>query len=229
MSPDRTRPIRILIVDDHAVVRMGLAALFGTVPHFAVVGEAATVAGALHEARRCRPDVVTMDVRLPDGNGVEACRDLRAERPETRVIVLTAFAHDDAVIDSIMAGAAGYLLKSADPEGLIAAIETVAAGGSLLDPSVVAAVLRRLRQAAAGPVDADPLAALSPHERKILPLIADGKTNREIAAELFVSEHTVKAHVSEILRKLRLSRRGQIAALVGRGLDNRAYSGVRAD
>jgi two-component system response regulator DevR len=219
-SDHRLRPhpavTKILIVDDHAVLRMGLAALFGTVPHFAVVGEAATAAAALVEARRCRPDVVLMDIRLPDGSGIEACRELRAERPEARVIMFTSYADEGSVIAAVMANAAGYLLKTTEPQRLIEAIEAVAAGGSLLDPSVTRSVLERLRRGGSTTADADPLAALSIQERKVLPLIAEGRTNREIAAALFVSEHTVKAHVSEILRKLGLTRRAQAAALVSR-------------
>jgi len=215
-SPAGSPPTKILIVDDHAVLRMGLAALFGTVPHFAVVGEAATAAAALVEARRCRPDVVMMDVRLPDGSGVEACREIRAERPETRVIMFTSFADEDSVIEAVMADAAGYVLKGSEPQRLIEAIETVAAGGSLLDPSVTDCVLRRMRRLGARWVDDDPLAVLGKQERKVLPLLAEGKTNREIAAILFVSEHTAKSYVSDILRKLGLARRSQAAALVTR-------------
>jgi DNA-binding NarL/FixJ family response regulator len=215
-SPAGSPPTKILIVDDHAVLRMGLAALFGTVPHFAVVGEAATAAAALVEARRCRPDVVMMDVRLPDGSGVEACREIRAERPETRVIMFTSFADEDSVVEAVMADAAGYVLKGSEPQRLIEAIETVAAGGSLLDPSVTDYVLRRMRRMGARSVDDDPLAVLGKQERKVLPLIAEGKTNREIAATLFVSEHTAKSYVSDILRKLGVARRSQVAALVTR-------------
>ncbi len=209
-----SRQTTLLLVDDHAVVRLGLVALLKTVPQFAVVAEAATVAEALVQARRTKPDVVVMDVRLPDGSGVEACRAIRSERPETRVLMLTSFSDDEAVVASVLAGAAGYLLKNTEPDRLIEAIELVARGESLLDPRVTAVVLERLRR---GPArDADPLAALSEHERRIVPMIAAGKTNREIAAELHLSEHTVKAYVSDILRKLRLTRRAQAAALVSR-------------
>jgi len=209
-----SRQTTLLLVDDHAVVRLGLSALLKTVPRFAVVAEAATVAEALVQARRAKPDVVVMDVRLPDGSGVEACRLIRSERPETRVLMLTSFSDDEAVVASVLAGAAGYLLKNTEPERLIEAIDLVGRGESLLDPRVTAVVLERLRR---GPArDADPLAALSEHERRIVPMIAAGKTNREIAAELHLSEHTVKAYVSDILRKLRLTRRAQAAALVSR-------------
>jgi two-component system response regulator DevR len=195
---------------------MGLAALFGTVPHFAVVGEAATAGAALTEARRCRPDVVMMDVRLPDGSGVVACREIRSERPETRVIMFTSFADEDSVVEAVMADAAGYVLKGSEPQRLIEAVETVAAGGSLLDPSVTEAVLRRMRRMGARSAGDDPLSALSTQERKVLPLLAEGRTNREIAAALCVSEHTAKSYVSDILRKLGVARRSQAAALVSR-------------
>jgi two-component system, NarL family, response regulator DevR len=207
--------VSLLLVDDHAVVRLGLAALFSTVPGFVVAGQASTAAEAMVEARRTRPDVVIMDVRLPDGSGVEACRSIRAERPETRVIMLTSYAEDEAVVASVMAGAAGYLLKSTEPDRLIEAIRLVALGESLLDPRVTSAVLDRLRRGTTA-ADADPLAVLSEQERRIVPLIADGKTNRDIAGALHLSEHTVKAYVSDILRKLHLSRRAQAAALVSR-------------
>jgi two-component system, NarL family, response regulator DevR len=195
---------------------MGLAALFGTVPHFAVVGEAATAEASLVEVRRCRPDVVMMDVRLPDGSGVEACREIRSERPETRVIMFTSFADEDSVVDAVMADAAGYVLKGSEPQRLIEAVEAVATGGSLLDPSVTEAVLRRLRRKGDRSPSDDPLAALSKQERKVLPLLAEGRTNREIAAALFVSEHTAKSYVSDILHKLGLARRSQAAALASR-------------
>lgn len=208
------RPIGVLLVDDHAVVRLGLAALLATVPSLRVVGQASTAGEALVAARQTHPDVVVMDVRLPDGSGVEACRALRAERPETRVLMLTSYADEEVVVASVMAGAAGYLLKSTEPERLIEAIERVAAGESLLDPRVTAAVLDRLRHAR--PTSGGPLAALSEQERRIVPLVAEGKTNRQIAAELYLSEHTVKSYVSGILHKLRLRRRAELAALVAR-------------
>ena len=208
------RPIGVLLVDDHAVVRVGLAALLATVPTFAVVGQASTAAEAMVAARRTHPDVVVMDVRLPDGSGIDVCRAIRAEREATRVLMLSSFTEDDAVVGSILAGASGYLLKSTEPDRLIEAIEQVARGESLLDPRVTAAVLERLRRAPAG--DAGPLAVLSEQERRIVPLIADGKTNRQIADMLYLSEHTVKSYVSAILKKLRLARRAEVAALVAR-------------
>ena len=207
--------VKLLLVDDHRVVRLGLRTLFGTVPHFAVVGEAGSIAEAVVEARRCQPDVVLMDVRLPDGSGVEACREIRSERPRIRVLMLTSYADEDAAVASILAGAAGYLLKQTDPERLVEAVETVARGGSLLDPAVTQMVLEWMRRQ--GPqAPGDPLAGLSDQERKILPLIAEGKTNREIAAALYLSEHTVKTYVSGIFQKLHLSRRAEAAAFIAR-------------
>lgn len=208
-------PVKLLLVDDHRVVRLGLRALFETVPQFVVVGEAGTVAEALVAARQGHPDVVVMDVRLPDGSGVEACREIRSERPRTRVLMLTSYADEDAVVASIMAGAAGYLLKQSDPDRLIEAVEIVARGGSLLDPAVTQTVLQWIQRLGTRAIE-DPLLALSDQERRILPLLAEGKTNREIAAELYLSEHTVKTYVSNILQKLHLSRRAEAAAFIAR-------------
>lgn len=208
-------PIRVLIVDDHKIVRLGLAALFGTARNIAVVGEAGTAAEAVAAARRERPEVALMDVRLPDGSGVEACREIRAELPETRVVMLSSFADEDAVVASILAGASGYLLKHSDPEGLLAAVEVAARGGSLLDPAVTDTVLQWMRgqgKAATG----GPLGALSEQERSVLLLVAEGKTNREIGAALYLSEHTVKSYVSSILKKLGLKRRAEAAAYIAR-------------
>ena len=208
-------PVRLLLVDDHKVVRIGLATLFETVPHISVVGEAGSVAEAVVVARRCEPDVVLMDVRLPDGSGAEACREICSERPGTRVIMLTSYGDEDAVIASIMAGAAGYLLKESEPERLIEAVETVVRGDSLLDPTVTQTVFDWMRGTGAN-APGDPLAGLSEQERRILPLIAEGKTNREIAASLGLSDHTVKTYVSNILQKLHMARRTEAAAFIAR-------------
>lgn len=205
--------VKLLLVDDHAVVRLGLKALFETVGSCVVVGEAATAAEAIDEARRCQPDVVLMDVRLADGNGIEVCREIRSERPETRVIMLTSYADEEAIVASVTAGASGYVLKATDPDRLIEAVEIVARGGALLDPQVTLTVLERLRRLATHPHD-DPLLALSEQERNILPLVAQGKTNREIAAALSLSEHTIKTYLSNILKKLGLSRRAEAAAFI---------------
>jgi DNA-binding NarL/FixJ family response regulator len=154
-----------------------------------------------------------MDVRLPDGSGIEACREIRSELPNTRVVMLTSYPDEDAVLAAIVAGASGYLLKQVRARDLVAALETVAAGGSLLDPAVTGKVLERMRRIA---TDDDELAALTKQERKILSLVAEGKTNKEIAAEVFLSDKTVKNYVSSILAKLNLERRAQAAAYVAR-------------
>ena len=207
------QPIRLLLVDDHKVVRLGLEALFRSVRGVTVVGQADTVESAVSEARRCAPDVVLLDVRLPDGSGVDACREIRSMRPETEVIMLTSYDDADALMNSIIAGASGYLLKHAVPERLIEAVRCVAQGGSLLDPSSTRTVLGWLQRVASQP-QGGPLSDLSEHERTILPLIAAGETNRQIAAKLYLSEYTVKAYVSNILHKLGVSRRAGIAAFI---------------
>ncbi len=204
--------VAILLVDDHEVVRMGLRTLLERRPGFVVAGEAGTVAEAVTIARKSRPDVIVMDIRLPDGNGVEACREIRGELPETKVIMLTSYADDEAVYGSIMAGASGYLLKQTRGQNLAEAIERVARGESLLDPSVTEKVLARMRALASG--QADELAALSEQERRIIGLIAEGKTNKEIAGEVFLSDKTVKNYVSSILSKLNLRRRSEAAAFI---------------
>jgi two-component system, NarL family, response regulator DevR len=209
--------VRLLLIDDHEVLRLGLRTLFDTAGGFLVVGEAGTVAEGIAQARAQRPDVVIVDLRLPDGSGVEACREIRSERPETRVVVLTSYSDEDAVISSIVSGAAGYLLKQTPPRQLVEAVRTVAVGGSLLDPAVTGVVLDRLKRAGSRGAE-DPLvvAGLSPQERNILPLIAEGKTNREIAEVLVLSERTIKTYVSNILQKLQLSRRSEAAAFSAR-------------
>jgi two-component system response regulator DevR len=214
-NPPAERPLRLMLVDDHEVVRQGLAALLARRPAFQVVAEAGTVAAALAAARRFKPDLVVMDVRLPDGTGIEACRDIRTEMPETRVVMLTSYPDEEAVLAAIMAGASGYLLKEIRGRDLVAALEAVGRGDSLLDPAVTEQVLARIRRLASGS-GADELADLTAQERKILMLVAEGKTNREIAAEVFLSDKTVKNYVSSILSKLDLQRRAQAAAFVAK-------------
>jgi len=204
--------VKILIVDDHEVVRMGLRTLLERRPNFLVVAEAGTVAESVTMAEQSQPDVVVMDIRLPDGSGVEACREIREKLPATRVIMLTSYADEEALYGSIMAGASGYLLKQTRGQSLAEAIERVARGESLLDPAVTTKVLERMRQLARG--DSDELAQLSPQERKILALIAEGKTNKEIAEDVFLSDKTVKNYVSSILGKLNLRRRTEAAAFM---------------
>ncbi len=218
MTSDAGRPartLRLLIVDDHEVVRQGLVALLDRRDGFQVVAEAGTVAEAVAEARKHEPDVVVMDVRLPDGSGIEACREIRAELPGTRVVMLTSYPDEEAVLSAIVAGAAGYLLKQIRARDLVSALEAVGRGESLLDPAVTEKVLERVRRIATGG-QADELAALTPQEQKILMLVAEGKTNKEIAAEIFLSDKTVKNYVSSILSKLNLERRAQAAAFVAR-------------
>jgi two-component system, NarL family, response regulator DevR len=217
------RPLRLLVVDDHEVVRQGLVALLGRRPGFEVVAQAGSVAESIDQARMHQPDIVVMDVRLPDGSGVEACRAIRDEHPETRVIMLTSFPDDEAVLSAIVAGASGYLLKQIRARDLVAALEAVGRGESLLDPAVTERVLERVRRAAAGDAN-DELSVLTSQERKILMLVAEGKTNKEIAAEVFLSDKTVKNYVSSILSKLNLERRAQAAALVARHRSERSAS-----
>src|SRR6266550_8541754 len=209
------KPLRLLVVDDHEIVRQGLVALLDRRPGFQVVAEAGTVEEAMAQARRHEPDLVIMDVRLPDGSGIEACRDIRAELPATRVVMLTSFPDDEAVFSAIVAGAAGYLLKQIRARDLVAALEAVGRGESLLDPAITERVLERVRRIATGQVD-DELSVLTPQERKILMLVAEGKTNKEIAGEIFLSDKTVKNYVSSILSKLNLERRAQAAAFVAK-------------
>jgi DNA-binding NarL/FixJ family response regulator len=204
--------VNVMLVDDHEVVRMGLRTLLERRDGFLVVAEAGTAAEAVAMAHQSQPDVIVMDIRLPGGTGIEACREIRQERPETRVIMLTSFADDEAVYGSIMAGASGYLLKQTRGQNLADAIERVARGESLLDPSVTDKVLERMRRLAQG--ESDELAVLSPQERKILALIAEGKTNKEIAEEVYLSDKTVKNYVSSILSKLNLRRRSEAAAFI---------------
>jgi len=206
---------RILIVDDHDVVREGLRALLARREGFEIVGQAGSVTEALAEARRSQPDVVVMDVRLPDGSGIEACRDIREERPATKVIMLTSYADEDAVFASILAGAAGYVLKQTRGNALADAITAVARGESLLDSAVTQKVLERVRHSNERKAD-DPLSSLTEQEHKILGLIAEGKTNKEIASEVYLSDKTVKNYVSSILSKLNLRRRSEAAAFIAR-------------
>jgi len=212
-SPPAT--LRLLVVDDHEVVRQGLVALLDRREGFQVVAEAGTVAEAIEQAERFQPEIVIMDVRLPDGSGIEACREIRERRPETRIIMLTSYPDEEAVLSAIVAGASGYLLKQVRARDLVAAIQAVGRGESLLDPAVTEKVLDRVRRIATGTYT-DELAQLTSQEQKILLLVAEGKTNKEIAAEIFLSDKTVKNYVSSILSKLNLERRAQAAAFVAK-------------
>ena len=201
--------ITVFLVDDHEVVRRGVRELLDSEDDLHVVGEAASVEEALVRVPAARPQVAVLDVRLPDGNGVALCRELRDTMPELACLMLTSFADDQALLDAVLAGAAGYVLKDVRGNDLVQGIRTVAAGGSLLDPRAASLVLERLRS----PKPPDPLEQLSEQERKILVLIGEGLTNREIAARLFLAEKTVKNYVSNVLAKLGLQRRTQVAVL----------------
>jgi DNA-binding NarL/FixJ family response regulator len=214
-SGGAARTLTILVVDDHEVVRQGLSAMLDRRPGFQVVAEAGTVAEAVDAARRFEPDLVVMDVRLPDGSGIEACRDIRAELPDTRVVMLTSYPDEEAVLAAIIAGASGYLLKQVRARDLVAGLEAVGRGESLLDPAVTGKVLERMRRIATSD-QPDELAALTQQERRILALVAEGMTNKEIATQVFLSDKTVKNYVSSILAKLNLERRAQAAAYVAR-------------
>ena len=216
-SGDRPeRPLlRLMLVDDHEVVRSGLKTMLEAAGDVRVVAEAGTVRDAIAHAERTKPDVIVMDVRLADGSGIEATREIRAQRPETKVLMLTSFADDEALFASIMAGASGYVLKQVRGGELVRAIRTVGKGESLLDPAVTSSVLDRLRKGKHLLKD-EKLARLSPQEERILSLVADGKTNREIGEELHLAEKTVKNYVSSILSKLEVARRAEAAAYLAR-------------
>ena len=209
--------IKVMLVDDHEVVREGLKALLDRREGMVVVGEAGTVEQSIEVAVSVHPDVVVMDLRLPDGSGIEACREIRSALPGTKVIMLTSYADEEAVMSSILGGASAYLLKQTRGSQLADAIEGVARGESLLDPAVTLRVLEEVRKSASGrakPSSAE--AQLTENEQKILHLIAEGKTNREIAAEIFLSDKTVKNYVSNILSKLNMKRRSEAAAYIAR-------------
>jgi DNA-binding NarL/FixJ family response regulator len=212
MPQQDAEPIRLLLVDDHEVVRVGLRTLLRRATRLQIVGEAKTAASAVVEAVRLKPDVVLMDLRLPDGNGIEACREIRTHCPKARVLFLTSYSDDDAVRSTIFAGASGYLLKEVDGEALIRAIESVAEGRSILDSAVTDRVFEQIKSVshAAGSGKSE---VLSPQEQRVLALVAEGKTNKEIAAALGLSDKTVKNYLSNIFHKLQVSRRSQAAAL----------------
>lgn len=205
--------IRILLVDDHAVVRAGLRSVLETENDLEVVGEAGTMAEGVRRVGYDSPDLVIMDVRLPDGSGVEACREIRAQFPQVKVLMLTTFADEEALVAAILAGAAGYVLKRIDTRQLVESIRRVIAGESLLDSEMTATIFARLR----GGHDQDPLLdRLSDQERIIVHHIATGLTNRQIAEEMYLAEKTVKNYVSNVLTKLGMSRRTEAAAYVAR-------------
>jgi two-component system response regulator DevR len=208
-APEDQTCTTVFLVDDHEVVRRGVAELLEVEPDLRVVGEAGTVAEALVRIPLVRPRVAVLDVRLPDGNGVELCRDLRALLPELACLMLTSFTDDQALLDAILAGASGYVLKDIRGGDLVGAVRTVGAGGSLLDAHATSLVLERLR----APAAPDVLAPLTEQERTVLALIGQGLTNREIGASMSLAEKTVKNYVSSVLAKLGLQRRTQVAVL----------------
>src|SRR5437762_6040409 len=215
MAAGKTSPLRVMLVDDHEIVRDGIRAMLQAEDDIVVTTEAGSVREAVDEADRTRPDVIVMDVRLSDGSGIEATREIRAKLPKTRVLMLTSFADDEALFASIMAGAAGYVLKQIKGGDLIRAIRAVGAGGNLLDPAVTKGLLDRLRKGKHLLKD-ERLARLSGQEERILGFIADGKTNKQIGDELHLAEKTVKNYVSSILAKLEVARRAEAAAYLTR-------------
>jgi two-component system response regulator DevR len=208
-------PLRVMLVDDHEVVRDGIKRLLNDADDVVVCAEAGSAREAVAVAGQALPDVMVMDVRLSDGSGIQATRDIRAARPQTSVLMLTSFADDEALFASIMAGAAGYVLKQIRGDELVRAIRTVGAGQSLLDPAVTKGVLDRLRKGKHLFRD-ERLARLSPQEERILGLVADGRTNGQIAQERGLAEKTVKNYVSSILAKLEVARRAEAAAYLAR-------------
>jgi DNA-binding NarL/FixJ family response regulator len=209
-------PITVFLVDDHEIVRRGVRDLLEAEPDITVVGEAGTAASALARIPALNPDVAVLDVRLPDGDGVSVCRDIRSRLPEVACLMLTSFGDDEALFDAIMAGAAGYVLKQIRGTDLVGAVRTVAAGRSLLDPEAASRVMARMRDQSRR---SDPLAALTGQERKILELIGEGLTNRQIGERLFLAEKTVKNYVSALFAKLGMERRTQAAAYAARIFD----------
>ncbi|MEN3584288.1 response regulator transcription factor [Streptomyces sp. WMMC905] len=215
-APDKE--IRVFLLDDHAVVRRGVHDLLDDEPDLTVVGEAATVEQALARVPALRPDVAVLDVRLPDGDGVTVCRELRSRLPDLACLMLTSFDDEEALLDSIMAGASGYVLKQIEGSDLVSAVRSVARGQSLLDPSATAKLMARLR-GGEPEAEPDPLPGLTQREREILALIGEGLTNRQIGRRLYLAEKTVKNHISRLLAKLGVERRIQAAVIATQAQD----------
>jgi DNA-binding NarL/FixJ family response regulator len=205
--------ISVFLLDDHEIVRRGVRDLLEAEPDITVVGEAGTAASALARIPALKPDVAVLDIRLPDGDGVSVCREIRSRMPQVGCLMLTSFTDDEALFDAIMAGAAGYVLKQIRGTDLVGAVRTIASGQSLLDPEAASRVMRRMRDQA---VRTDPLAGLTDQERRILELIGEGLTNRQIGDRLFLAEKTVKNYVSALFAKLGMQRRAQAAAYAAR-------------
>jgi two-component system, NarL family, response regulator DevR len=212
-------PIRVFLLDDHEVVRRGVHDLLNDEPDLTVVGEAATVEQALVRVPALRPDVAVLDVRLPDGDGVTVCRELRSRLPELACLMLTSFDDEEALLDSIMAGASGYVLKQIQGSDLVSAVRTVARGQSLLDPSAATKLMARLRGGSQQEEAPDALPGLTEREREILALIGEGLTNRQIGGRLYLAEKTVKNHISRLLAKLGVERRIQAAVIATQAQD----------
>jgi len=211
--------LRVFLLDDHEVVRAGLRSLLESEEDIVVAGEAGTVAEALVRVPLAKPDVAILDVRLPDGSGIEVCRQIRSDHPDVACLMLTSYADDEALLAAIMAGAAGYVLKQVGGSDLVTDIRRVGAGGTLLDPKLTERVLERLRR---GPQEDERLASLTPQERRILDRIAEGRTNRQIGEELFLAEKTVKNYVSNLLAKLGMARRTEAAVFAAKLAERRA-------
>ena len=207
------KQIKVFLLDDHEIVRRGVRELLEAEPDLVVVGEAGTATSALARIPALRPDVAVLDVRLPDGDGVSVCREIRSRMPEVACLMLTSFGDDDALFDAIMAGAAGYVLKQIRGTDLVGAVRTIAAGESMLDPEAASRVMKRMRDQAAR---SDPLSGLTEQERRILELIGEGLTNRQIGERMFLAEKTVKNYVSALFAKLGMERRTQAAAYAAR-------------
>lgn len=207
-----TKPIRLVIAEDHEVTRLGLRSLLSGCPEFQVVGESASGAEALDAVTRFKPDLLLLDVRLPDRSGIDVCRSLRKMRLDVKILMLTSYANDELVFDAITSGADGYLLKEIHAENLIRAIQEIAGGKSVLDPSVTSRVMNRVRNPSAEKAP-NKLDLLSAQERRVVALVAQGKTNKEIGQEMGLSDKTVKNYLSNALEKLNLARRSQAAAL----------------
>lgn len=211
MLTTKTQAIRVLLVDDHEVIRVGLRTVLGQTQSVAVVGEAGTMEDAIQQTQRLKPDVILMDVRLPDGSGIDACREILGALPGTRVIFLTSYADDDSILAAVLAGAQGYVLKEIDSPALIEAILSVAKGQSILDSSVTERALRWLRGIHDLPASPG-TDQLSSQEERVVALVAEGKTNKEIAVALGLSDKTVKNYLANVFQKLRITRRAQAAA-----------------
>lgn len=210
----KNHAIKVVLVDDSALVRQGIKAVLvaqAPQPPITVIGEASNVAEAISTVSQLKPDVVLLDIRLPDGSGFDACREILKRQPDTRILVLTSFTNDSFIYDAITSGAQGYLMKEIDPQGLVQAIHDIASGKSILSPDVMAGVMRVVRSG--GPNEDRSLASLSAQERRVLALVAEGKTNKEIGLELGLSDNTVKNYLVSVFDKLQVKRRSQAAAI----------------